>query len=330
VEQLPGVEAAAFSSALPLWGRMDMVFNIPGRPLPPGHRIAGDVQWVFISPRFFDVLRIPLLAVRRFREQEPGRTVIINQTLARQYLPNTNPIGQRIFLGPDLGPGYEAGEAEIVGVAGDIREQMNGGPWATIYQPPSQIPDADMALVSNYQPGAILVRTRMGVPPLSVNRAVQEALLAGNALPVAKVRTMEQAASDSIARQNFDRLLLELFAALALVLAAVGVYGVISYGVTQRTHEIGVRAALGARRRDLIALILTQASHLALVGVAAGLAAAFALTRLLRAELFGVTPRDPLTFTAVPLILLLVALAAAAIPAWRAARVDPIDALRVD
>jgi ABC-type antimicrobial peptide transport system permease subunit len=187
-----------------------------------------------------------------------------------------------------------------------------------------------MALVSNFQPGAILVRTRPGVPPLSLSRPVQSVLLAGNSLPVAKVRTMEQAASDSIARQNFDRLLLELFAAIALLLAAIGIYGVVSYGVTQRTQEIGIRAALGAGRRDLVRLVLTQASRLALAGAAAGLAAAFALTRLLRAELFGVTPRDPLTFVTVPLILLAVALAAAAIPACRAARVDPMAAMRID
>ena len=144
----------------------------------------------------------------------------------------------------------------------------------------------------------------------------------------AKIRTMEQASLDSTARQNFNLLLLGLFAAIALLLAAMGIYGVMSYSVEQRTHEIGIRTALGATRRDTLNLVLFQALRITMVGLAAGIAAAFGLTRLLNAQLFGVKPSDPLTFTAVPLILLLVALAAACIPALRASRVDPLVALR--
>jgi ABC-type antimicrobial peptide transport system permease subunit len=227
-----------------------------------------------------------------------------------------------------LGPGYEAGVTEIVGVAGDVRWRLDVDPAPVMYQEPSQVLDGAMALVNRLQPGAVLIRTRAGVAPMSVSHAVQQALLAADQLPVAKTRTMEQASLDSTARQNFNLLLLGLFAAMALLLAAMGIYGVMSYSVEQRTHEIGIRTALGANRRDTLSLVLFQALRMTVAGLAVGVAAAFGLTRLLNAQLFGVKPSDPLTFIAVPVILLAVALAAACIPALRASRVDPLVALR--
>jgi ABC-type antimicrobial peptide transport system permease subunit len=197
-----------------------------------------------------------------------------------------------------------------------------------MYQAPSQVLDGAMALVNRLQPAAALVRTRPGVAPMSVSRAVREALLAADQLPATRIRTMEQAGLDSTARQNFNLLLLGLFAAVALVLAAMGIYGVMSYSVEQRAHEMGIRTALGASRRDNLNLVLMQALRMTLAGLAAGLAAAFGLTRLLSSQLFGVKPADPLTFVAVPLILLVVALAAACVPAMRASRADPLAALR--
>lgn len=328
VERLPGVESAALASALPLWGQQDMLFRIPGREPLKGFRFTGDVQWLIVSPHYFDALRIPLIAGRFLREREAGRTVVISQTMARKYWPDTNPVGQTIVVGPGLGPGYDAGLTEIVGVAGDVRARLDGEPAPLMYQEPSQVLDGAMALVNRLQPGAVLVRTRPGVPPMSVSHAVQQALLAADQLPVSKIRTMEQAGIDSTARQNFNLLLLGLFAAIALLLAAMGIYGVMSYSVEQRTHEIGIRAALGATRRDTLSLVFLHALRITTVGLAAGIAAAFALTRLLNAQLFGVQPADPLTFFAVPLILLLVALAAACIPALRASHVDPLIALR--
>lgn len=163
---------------------------------------------------------------------------------------------------------------------------------------------------------------------MSVSRAVEQALLAADQLPAAKIRTMEQVGLDSTTRQNFNLLRLGLFAAIALLLAAIGIYGVMSYSVEQRTHEIGIRAALGANRRDTLTFVLLQALRMAAGGIAAGIAASFGLTRLLSAQLFGVKPSDPLTFAAAPIILLAVALAAACIPALRASRVDPLIALR--
>jgi predicted permease len=328
VERLPGVESAALASALPLWGQQDMLFSIPGRRPLEGYHFTGDVQWLIVSPHYFAVLRIPLLAGRLLRDQEADRTVVISQTMARKYWPDANPVGQTIVIGPGLGPGYEAGVTEIVGVAGDVRWRLDVEPAPIMYQAPSQVLDGAMALVNRLQPGAALIRTRAGVAPMSVSQAVQQALLAADQLPAAKIRTMEQASLDSTARQNFNLLALGLFAVIALLLAAMGIYGVMSCSVEQRTHEIGIRAALGANRRDTLNLVLVQAMRMTVAGLAAGIAASFGLTRLLRAQLFGVKPSDLLTLTAVPLILLVVALAAACIPALRASRVDPLVALR--
>ena len=328
VERVPGVESAALASALPLWGRQDMLFSIPGRRPLKGHHFTGDVQWLIVSPRYFEVLRIPLLAGRFLRDPEARRTVVISQTMARQYWPDGNPVGQTIVVGPGLGPEYEAGVTEIVGVAGDVRGRLDGDPAPVMYQTPSQVLDGAMALVNRLQPGAVLVRTRAGGAPMSVSRAAQQALLAADRLPASKIRTMEQAGLDSTARQNFNLLLLGLFAAVALLLAAMGIYGVMSYSVEQRAHEMGIRSALGANRRHNLNLVLMQALRMTLAGLAAGVAGAFGLTRLLNSQLFGVKAADPLTLIAVPLILLVVALAAACVPARRASRLDPLTALR--
>jgi putative ABC transport system permease protein len=327
-ERIPGVEAAALASALPLWGGMDMIFDIPGRAPAAGSQFTGDVQWRFVSAHYFDVLQIPLVSGRLLHDQEPGRTVVISQAMARKFWPGMNPVGQSIFIGPALGPAYQVGITEIVGVAGDVRERLNVDPQPVMYQAPSQIPDADMALLNGYESGAILIRTRPGVAPMSVSQAAQHALLAGNRLAASKVRTMEQVSLDSTARQNFNLLLLGMFAAIALLLAAVGIYGVMAYSVEQRTHEIGIRAALGANRRDTLRLVLFQALRMTMAGVGVGIAASFGLTRLLSAQLFSVKSSDPLTFATVPVILLVVALAAACIPALRATRIDPMQALR--
>jgi predicted permease len=327
-ERIPGVESAALANSLPLWGHQDMIFDIPGRPPLKDFKFTADVQWRFVSAHYFDVLKIPLLSGRLLQEKEPSSTVIINQALARKYWPNANPVGQTIYVGPGLGPGFEEGVTQIVGVVGDVREQLDDEPPPTMYQSPAQIPEGAMALVNGLQPGAILVRTRPGVAPMSVSKAVQDVLLTEADLPVSDVRTMDRAGLDSTARQNFNLLLLGLFAAIALLLAAVGIYGVMSYSVEQRRHEIGVRAALGANPGDTLRLVLRHALRISLAGVAVGIAASSGLTQLLKAQLFGVKPLDPVTFVTVPLVLMMVALVAAAVPALRASRVDPMVALR--
>ena len=328
VERLPGIESAALTSALPLEGGQDMLFTIPGRQPLKGYHFTGDVQWLIVSSHYFQVLRIPLIAGRYLRERETRRTVVISQTMARRYWPNGNPVGQTIVIGPGLGPGYDAGVTEIVGVVGDVPWRLNVEPAPIMYQAPSQVLDAAMALVNRLQPAGVLIRTHKGVEPMSLSRVVRQLLLESDQLPASKIRTMDQVSTDSTARQNFNLLLLGAFAAIALVLAAVGVYGVMSYSVAQRTHEIGIRSALGARHRDTVLMVLAQAARMATAGVAVGLAASFGLMRLLTAELFGVAPSDPLTFTVAAFVLLAIALMAACVPALRAVRVDPVVALR--
>jgi putative ABC transport system permease protein len=328
VERIPGVESAAVANSLPLWGTQDMIFDIPGHAPLKEYKFTGDVQWRFVTAHYFDLLRIPLLSGRLLRDEERGKTVVINQAMARQFWGGANPVGHTIFIGPGLGPTIEEGLTEIVGVVGDVRERLNGDFPPTMYQAPLQIPDAAMVIVNGLQSHAILVRTRPGVAPMSVSESVQQALLAGGKLPATNIRTMEQAGLNSTERQNFNLLLLGLFATMALVLAAIGIYGVMSYSVEQQRREIGIRAVLGANRGGIIRLVLQQALRMTTVGVVIGIAAALGLTRLLSAQLFGVRPLDPVTYITVPSILLAAAMAAALIPAWRAMRVDPMVALR--
>ncbi len=330
VERIPGVQTVAMSSELPFENGLDMIFNIPGRPPAEGFKFTGDVQWRIVSAHYFRAMRIPLRSGRVFQDQEPPRTVVINEALARKYWPNANPLGQAILIGAGLGPDFEQGSTEIVGVVGNVREGgLNNDPPPVMYQLQSQISDAAMKLVNGLLPASVIVRTKPGVAPLSVSQPVQEALLAGDTqLPVTKVRTMESLSLTSTAQQNFTLLLLGVFAAIALLLATVGLYGVISYGVTQRTHEIGIRMALGAERANVVRLVVGQGLVLTLIGVAAGLAGAWALTRFLANMLYRVRPTDPLTFVAAPLVLTGAALLACYIPARRATKVDPMVALR--
>ena len=329
-EQIPGVESAAMANSLPLWGTQDMIFDIPGRAALPGYKFTGDVQWRFVSAHYFDVLRIPLISGRVLRDEERATTVVINQAMARKYWPNANPVGQTIILGAGLGPEFEEGATEIIGVVGDVRERLDADPPPTMYQTPAQIPDAAMALINGLRPDAIMVRTRPGVAPMSVSQTVGAALIAGDRLPVTRMRTMEKAELDSTQRQNFNLLLLGLFAGVALVLAAIGIYGVMSYSVAQRTQEIGLRAALGAGPSDILAVVLTRSLRATLAGIVGGIAGSLGLAQLLNAQLFGVKATDPLTFVGAPVILLGVALLAAYLPARRAMQVDPVVALRYE
>jgi predicted permease len=331
VEAIPGVQSAAIVSTKPLDEGIDMIFNIPGRPLPKNQKFAGDEMWRFVSSHYFQTMRIPLRAGRLFHDDEPSHTVVINEAMAKKFWAKTNPIGQSIDIGAGL-PDYEEGAAEIIGVVGNVRENgLDVDPPPVFYQLYSQVPDGALKLVNSLLAPSLLIRTQPGVSPMSIAGAVKRTLSsAETALPPAKMQTMEQIAFDSTARQNFTLLLLGIFAAIALLLAALGVYGVMSYAVEQRTREIGVRAALGASRSDTLVLVLRQGFLLALIGVIAGLTAALGLTRLLASQLFGVKPSDPVTFAAVATILFTVALAATVIPALRASRIDPMLALRYE
>jgi putative ABC transport system permease protein len=329
VGRIPGVQSAAMASSLPFGPISDMIFEIPGRPPAEGRKFTGDVLWCFVSSHYFGTLRIPLRAGRLFREQEPAHTVIINEAMARKFWPKQNPVGQSVVIGAGLGPALDQGPTEIVGVVGDVHDRLDTAPPPTMYQLWFAIPDAGLRLISGLFPASIAVRTKAGVAPISVSKAVEQFLLEGEMqFPATKVESMEQVMRDSTGQTNFDLLLLGVFAAVALLLAAAGIYGVMAYAAERRTHEIGIRMALGAGHGDALRLVVGQGLKLTLAGVAVGIGGALAVTRFLAGLLYGVKPTDPLTLVTVSLILTGVAMLACYIPARRATKVDPIVALR--
>jgi predicted permease len=331
LEALPEVEAAAASCCVPLQGGFGLGFIIEGRPLEgPAH---GGGSFTPISANYFNVFKIPLQRGRFFTEQDsagaPG-VVIITETMARQYWPDGNPIGERITIGRGLGPGMEEPPREIVGIVGDVRDgALNREPNPIMYVPWAQLPDAHSANLLSITALAWVVRTR--AEPFSLAESIQKELRdASGGLPVARLRSMNEVMSQSTARSDFNMLLLTIFAASALILAAIGVYGLMAYSVQQRTQEMGVRLALGADQSRVRNMVIRQGMALVLIGVVIGLVSAFGLARVMATFLFGVTPRDPAVFVVVPLVLAGVAWLGVWLPAQRAARVDPVRALRVE
>jgi putative ABC transport system permease protein len=314
---LPGVDSAAVTSELPLEGGSNGVVYIEGRPIPKNMWSSPLVEWCYISPEYFHTMRIPMLAGRDFTDHDvkgQPQIAIINQTMAHRFWPDQDAVGKR------FSQGYEHIKwITVVGVAGDVREfGMNEPAIPEAYFPAYQN-------ATNYM--SVVVRS--SIPPLSQIGAVRSAVRhIDPQLPIFEPRTLDQILSESSGQQRFVALLLGLFGALALALASVGIYGVIAYSVAQRTHEIGIRMALGAQRGDVVKMVLQEGMVLALSGAGIGVAAALGLTRFLHALLYGVTPTDPGTFISVPLVLVSVAMLACYIPALRAMRVDPVSALR--
>ncbi len=324
IATLPGVTSASAISWLPFGqGRSATGFLILGRPKPaPGEQLVTDVRTV--HPRLFGTLGIPLLAGRDFEDRDmvPGspRAFVINQSLARKHWPNENPIGQKISvaMGDDR-------YGEIVGMVADYRDQtLDSDPLPTVFYPHSQLAYSFMHL---------MVRT--AGPPTGSAGAVGEAVRSLDPnQPVAEMRSMEEVMGISVAQQRFQMLLLIAFAAVALGLAAVGIYGVMSYAVSQRTQEIGIRMAIGAEASDVLGMVLRRGLALTagglLLGLGLGLAAALALRQTMAKLLFRIPATDPVTFAGVALLLGAIALLAAYIPARRATRVDPLSALRYE
>jgi putative ABC transport system permease protein len=318
VEAVPGIQSAAFAQIVPLsQDDMDMGYFAvkEAPPLPLSGHLAADFR--DITPNYFATMGIPLIQGRSFTEQDNldrPRVVVIDETLARRFFPNQDPLGKHLQI-----PDATRPAREIVGVVGGVRDTgFDQQPRPTIYFPSLQSPDQTMSLV---------VRTTL--PPSAILPAIKSAIWSVDQnQPVFEVRLMDEIISGIVSAQRLAFLMLGVFAFLALALAAIGIYGVTSYVVSERTHEIGVRMALGARPSDVSRVVLGHGARLAGTGVIGGVVAALALTRLLSSLLFGVSATDPLTFVGVAILLTLVTLAACYIPARRAMRVDPIVALR--
>ncbi|HEV2492299.1 MAG TPA: ABC transporter permease [Terriglobia bacterium] len=324
VEALPGVESASVSRGLPIADWAGQFFTTSNQPNPPAGQVP-DANYVVAGPDYFRALQIPLLAGRSFGEHDTETSehvVIVNEQLARTYWPGQSPLGKQLRMGS---PSGAAPWLTIVGVAGNVLSQgPDGGFHAEVYVPYQQFPWV-------LSPDHLLVRTAGAVKPASAARAIVQAVhRVDKDQPVVDITTLEQVAREPMAQQRMMMALLGAFAGLALVLAAGGIYGVISYTASQRTHEIGIRMALGAERPDVLRLVVGHGLRLSLVGVGAGLAAALALTRLMSSMLYRVRPTDVVTFATVSVLLAVVALVASYIPARRASNVDPMVALRYE
>jgi predicted permease len=330
LEAVPGVRAAGSIISLPTEIGPDMSFQIEGRPASAANA-TGDELWRYATPHLFKALGMPLLRGRVFAETDTAQSpavIIINEALARKYWPKQDPLGQRITIGKDIGSEFSDVTREVVGVVGNVREVgLNQEPPPVMYVPQAQLKDSLTALTGKVLPTAWVVRT--SGDPLAMTAAVRREVTAVDSeQAVFEFRGMAQVLEKSMATQRFILVLLSAFAAIALLLAAIGIYGVMAYDVEQRAHEIGIRMALGAARGDVVGLVVRHGMLLAAVGVVIGLGAAFGVTRLLAAMLYGVKATDPLTFASVAAVLAAVALVATYIPARRAARVDPMSALR--
>jgi putative ABC transport system permease protein len=327
---VPGVESVSAINHLPLagdrWGR---TLTIEGRPSLPGQGI--EAAFRVSRPNYFQTMGIPLHEGRDFNERDtvdaPG-VIVLNETMARHHWPNESPLGKRVALGGgrDEAPKW----LTIVGVVKDVKQDSwIDAPSDEIYLPFQQSGEFFTSNARQYTSMTVVVRT--AVAPSSLASVVQETgRSVDHSVAVSNVVSMENVITDTLWQQRFTLQLIALFAALALILAAIGLYGVMSYSVAQRTHEVGLRMALGAQRGDVIRMVVRQGMVLAVIGVAVGLLGAFAVTRLLRSLLFGVTPTDPITFAGVALGLLSVALVACYFPARRATKVDPLIALRYE
>jgi predicted permease len=330
---VPGVVAASATCCVPLQGGYGLPFMIVGRPLPEKQPFHGGGQWTNVAPAYFDVFRIPIKRGRDFNDRDNmagPRVVIVNEAFANQYFKDSNPLGQQLLIGRGVMREFAAeSEREIVGVVGDTRDQgLNSTPQPAMYIPQAQVPDAANALNMRLAPMGFVVRTQ-GDPAL-LSSQIQEALRQATGLPVSDVRSMAEVVSRSTSRQRFNMWLMTVFGVCALLLAAIGIYGLMAYSVEQRTQEIGIRLALGADVSSVKRMVVRQGMILAVVGIVIGLGSAFGLARLMQTLLFGVTTQDPLVFVAVPLLLMLVAFIAVWLPAHRASGVDPVVALRYE
>jgi predicted permease len=335
LQTIPGVVMASATCCVPLQGGYGLPFRIVGRPLAADSQgpFHGGGGWETVSPGYFEVFRIPVRRGRTFTVRDTSTSqpvVIINEAMAKQYWPKSDPLKDRIVIGKGGMHEFDAeGERQIVGIVADIHAQgLDADPQPQMWIPQAQVPDAANALNVSLTPVSWIVRT--AVPPQSLSNAIQEQLRQTTGLPVSGVRSMDEIVSLSVSRQRFNMWVMSVFGACALLLAAIGIYGLMAYSVEQRSQEIGIRLALGAQIAQVRKMVVVQGMALAGAGIVLGVGAAFLLATSISAFLFGVTARDPMVFGGVPLLLTVVAFLAVYLPARRASRVDPIVALRVE
>jgi putative ABC transport system permease protein len=315
LQSLPGVQSAAAASTLPLSGESDWGTFLIADGTTADWAKASAADWRGVSANFFQTLRIPLVRGRAFTpaDEKNQNTAIINEAMAKKFWPNTDPIGQKILNRDQRNP------IEIIGIVADVKGAgLNAQAKPEMYTPLRGFWYAFLVLRTNQEPSKLASTVREEIAALD------------RGVPVYQVAAMDQLLSGSFATQRFDLFLLVLFAALALSLAAIGIYGVLAFNVSRRTHEIGVRLALGAHPRDVLRLIVRQGMQLVVAGIVLGVAGALALTRVMASLLYSVSPRDPATFIAVSVLLTIVALIACYVPSRRATRVDPITSLRCE
>jgi putative ABC transport system permease protein len=318
VQAVPGVEAVAISNSVPLSGSMSITAGLQLEGEQEKVGVGNNIKVDSVSPSYFSTMGIPILRGRTFTEQDDAKAakvVIVNETMARDFWKGGDPFATRLAEGGPRGLTYYT----VVGIVRDVRDlNLGKPPRAEVYYPAAQAPSWRVSL---------FVHTRQD--PEKLVPAIRERVWSVDKdQPITKIQTMEAAVAKSVAEPKFRTVLLGTFAALGTILALIGIYGVVSYAVSMRTREIGVRVAMGAQRTDVLHLVIGHGLTIAAIGVAIGLAAAFALTRFLASLLYGVTARDPWTFAAVAVVLTAAALAACVVPAHHATRVDPLVALR--
>ena len=332
LDAIPGVETAGASCCVPLENGYGLPFRVMGRPLTDGP-FHGGAGWITVSPGFFEVFKIPVIRGRSFVRRDDAAAppvVVINQAMARRYWPKSDPLADQILIGKGVMPQFGAEQPrQIVGIVGDIHgDGLEREPPAIMYIVQAQVPDPVNALNARLTPMKFIVRTR--VNPRSISAAIQETLRQVTGLPVTDLRTMDDVVAKSVSRQRFNMLLMTVFGSAALLLAAIGIYGLMAYSVQQRTQEIGIRLALGAATGTVRRMVVLQGMGLALAGMAVGLLASLRLTRVLQSFLFGVKDKDPAVFAGAAAVLAIVSLLAVWIPARRATRIDPVIALRAE
>jgi len=336
IRAVPGVESATAACCMPLETVWQLPFVVAGRP-PETLTRAGNLAfngfagWTFVAPGYFDVLSIPIIRGRDFTERDtagaPG-VVIINQEMARRFWPDGDPLNDRLIVGKGMRPEYDQEPLrQIVGIVGNVRDTgLTRPPRPAMYVPMAQEPDGVTRLNVRLLP--IIWMARTVTQPLAAAAPIETAIQHASGLPVTRIRSMDEIVAESTARSRFDMWLMTIFGGCALLLAAIGVYGLMGYSVQQRTTEIGIRMALGADGSAVRNMVLRQGMMFAVAGIALGLASSLALAQVLAGFLFGVAPRDPAVFTLVTLILAGVAFIAVWLPARRATRLDPLIALR--